>query len=88
VKRRVAPEPPPSDERPDAEAAALERAASRPGWRMDGPEFAGAQRAVEQNLAARWWGRPEAERQAIEAVLVALGELPGAQDEQAQTGGE
>jgi hypothetical protein len=73
----VPPEPPPSDDLGDAEAAALERAASRPGWRLDGPEFACCQAAAEQSLAARWWCRPEVERQAIVAMLDALGELPG-----------
>jgi hypothetical protein len=43
----------------DEEAAALERAASPPGWRMDGPEFDWCQDAAVELLAARWRRRVE-----------------------------
>jgi hypothetical protein len=48
VKPRQAPAPPPADGLTDAEAAALERAASPPGGRLDGPEFDSCQDAAEQ----------------------------------------
>jgi hypothetical protein len=52
--RRRQPPPPVSDGLTDEEAAALERAAAKPGWRMDGPEFARCQAAATQLLADRW----------------------------------
>jgi hypothetical protein len=43
-----------SDDLTDEEAAALERAVSRPGWRLDSPEFDGCQEAAQRLLADRW----------------------------------
>ena len=43
----------------DEEAAALERAASPPGWRMDGPELDCCQADAVKLLAARWRRRVE-----------------------------
>jgi len=51
--------PRPAGDLTDEEAAALERAASLPGWRMDGPEFDRCQDAVVEMLAARWRRRVE-----------------------------
>lgn len=59
MRRRPRPTPPPSDGLTDSAAAVLERAVSPPGWRLDGPEFAGNQRWVERILAARWRRRVE-----------------------------
>ena len=53
MRRRPRPEPP-ADELSDQEAADLYRATVPAGWRLDGPEFADAQHAVVQILAARW----------------------------------
>ena len=54
MRRRPRPPQPPPDGLADAQAAALERAAVPPGFRMDGPEFAHNQAAVDRILAARW----------------------------------
>jgi hypothetical protein len=68
VKRR---QPPPAPlttgELSDEQAAALERAASRPGWRLDAPDF--NQRAAAQILAGRWRRRPSPERKLLESLL-------------------
>jgi hypothetical protein len=59
VRRRQRPAPPP-EELTTSEMAALYRASVPPGWRLDGPEFDGAQHRVEQLLAARWRRRSSA----------------------------
>jgi hypothetical protein len=54
MKLRQVPPPAPPDGLTDEQAAALERAISRPGWRLEGPEFAGCQEAAVRLLADRW----------------------------------
>jgi hypothetical protein len=54
MRRRQRPEPPPQDGLTDSQAAALERAVSPPGKRMDGPAFNACQDRAIELLAARW----------------------------------